>query len=263
MTTIKPIRLALKDASIMDAPADKTLAVRFIPLAAAVNAAYRERFGGLSNHGATLGASDPIVLVAAIADFLTVSDQLDAQYGADNPLPLANADAAADEALRCATELDPWLDRFELATFRGELYAVMLGVGLWAMRHDLPIASPEPIVNALAHRANEASSKQETAAAYAMMQGFIDHLAPSLAADLERSNPERPWRLLNLNFAITAIRTGDAALMRFAFDVFNTYLPDERAGFYEEACTVAAQPGFPLDTRALIEAEHAKWTRLH
>ncbi len=263
MATIKPIRLALKDASIMDPPADKTLAERFMPLAAAVNAAYRERFGGLNMQSAALGTSDPIALVAAVADFLMVSDQLDAEYGADSALPLANADNAADEALRCATELDPWLDRFELATFRPELSAVMLGIGLWAMRHDLPITTPEPIINALAYRSNAATTKQETAAAYAMMQGFIDHLAPSLEADLERSNPERPWRLLNLNFAITAIRTGDAALMRFAFDALNSYLPDERAGFYEEACAVAAQPGFPLDTRALIEAEHAKWTRHH
>ena len=54
-----------------------------------------------------------------------------------------------------------------------------------------------------------------------------------------------------------------AALMRYAFDTLNSHLPDERVGFYEEACTVASQPGFPLDTRALIEAEHAKWARVH
>lgn len=292
MTNTKsiPIRLALKDASLMNEPESATLGQRFLPLAAAVNRAYQQRFGGsvggnsgvnsssgvshqhaadqltrqlAESNTAMLGASDPVVLIAAIADFLAVADQLDAQYGADAGLPLADADDAADEALRAATELEPWLDRFELSSYRPVLSAVMLGVGLWAMRHGLPISTPEPIVNALAARSNDATSKQETAAAYAMMQGFIVHLAPTLDADLERSNPERPWRLLNLNFAITAIRTGDAALMRFAFDRLNQYLPDERAGFYEEAYAVASQPGFPLETRALIEAEHAKWTRLH
>ncbi len=305
MANIKsiPIRLALKDASLMNEPESATLSQRFLPLAAAVNAAYRQRFGGnlsgnsgssvggnsggnfLSGasqhhaanlHGsnqvthqpaesntAILGANDPIALIAAIADFLAVADQLDTQYGADAGLPLADADDAADEALRAATELETWLDRFELSSYRPVLSAIMLGVGLWAMRHGLPIATPEPIVNALAARSNEATSKQETAAAYAMMQGFITHLAPALEADLERSNPERPWRLLNLNFAITAIRTGDAALIRFAFDKLNQHLPDERMGFYEEAYAVASQPGFPLETRALIEAEHAKSTRLH
>jgi hypothetical protein len=259
MSEIKPIHLVLKDASALNAGTDNIpLSERFSPIAAAVNQAYRERFGG-----ASLGRADAIALVAAISDFLEVSERLDGEYGADASLPMADADDAADEALRCATELDGWLDRFELTTYRPKLFAVMLGIGLWAMRHKLPLATPEPIVNALAFRANEAETRQDTAATYALMQGFIAHLAPQLQGDLERSNPERPWRLLNLNFAITAIRTGDAALMRYAFDTLNNHLPDERAGFYAEAYTLASQPGFPLETRGLIEDEHAKSARVH
>ena len=95
------------------------------------------------------------------------------------------------------------------------------------------------------------------------MQGFISHFSTALEADLERSNPQRPWRLLNLNFAITAIRSGDAALMRYAFDTLNSHLPDERSGFYEEAHALASQPGFPQETKGLIEAEITRWTRVH
>jgi hypothetical protein len=259
MTEIKPIRLALKDASVLNPPDDMPLSARFSKLAAAINSAYRERFGA----GGNLGANDAIALVAAVSEFIEVSERLDFEYGTDGALPLEDAGEAADEALRASIELDAWLDRFDLVAHRSELHAVILGIGIWAMRHELPLQTTEAIVNALATRSNEAQSKQETAAAYALMQGFIVHLAPQLKADLERSNPERPWRMLNLNFAITAIRSGDAALMRYAFDTLNAHLPDERAGFYEEACTVALQPGFPLDTRALIEAEHAKWARLH
>ena len=259
MTEIKPIRLALKDASVLNAPADTPLSARFSKLAAAVNSAYQERASASGN----LGVNDAIALVAAVSEFIEISERLDFEYGTDGALPLEDADEAADEALRASTELDAWLVRFDLATHRSELHAVILGIGIWAMRHELPLQTTEAIVNALATRSNEAQSKQETAAAYALMQGFIIHLAPALKADLERSNPERPWRMLNLNFAITAIRSGDAALMRYAFDTLNSHLPDERVGFYEEACTVASQPGFPLDTRALIEAEHAKWARVH
>jgi hypothetical protein len=60
------------------------------------------------------------------------------------------------------------------------------------------------------------------------MQGLIAHVAPTLGADLERSDPERPWRVLHANLAITAIRTEDAALMAFAFDALDRALPDER-----------------------------------
>jgi hypothetical protein len=39
MTEIKPIRLALKDASVLNAPEDTPLSARFSKLAAAINSA--------------------------------------------------------------------------------------------------------------------------------------------------------------------------------------------------------------------------------
>jgi hypothetical protein len=261
MAEIKPIRLALKDAgdlTKLNAESEPPLTARFAPVATAIHHAYQLRMSE-----SALRAGDAVALVAAVADFLEVSERLDAEYGSDATLPLEDVDHAADEALRAATELDSWLDRFDIADERPRLYAVMIGIGWWAMRHALPIYSSAPLVHALAMRANGAQSRQETAATYAMMQGFIAHLAPQLAADLEQSNPERPWRLLNLNFAITAIRSGDAALMRHAFDTLNQHLPAERAGFYAEAAALAAQPDFPAESRALIELEHARWTARH
>ena len=165
MTEIKPIRLVLKDASVLNPPDDTPLSARFSKLAAAVNSAYRERFGA----GGNLGANDAIALVAAVSEFIEVSERLDFEYSADSVLPLEDAGEAADEALRASTELDSWLDRFDLTAHRSELHAVILGIGIWAMRHELPIQTTEAIVNALATRSNEAQSKQETAAAYALM----------------------------------------------------------------------------------------------
>ena len=95
---------------------------------------------------------------------------------------------------------------------------------------------------------------------YGLMQGVVAHLAPRLAADLERSNPERPWRILHANLAITAIRTEDAALMDHAFDALDAALPDERASFYGEALALALSPGVAPQVRERIEARHLKWT---
>ena len=231
----------------------------FRAAAAAIQHTYRERYAGAV--GGT--ADDAIALLAIVGDFLAVMTRLDQQYGADGDLPVDDAPDAVDEALRALAELESWLIRFALNDQFPRLHAVEIGIGYWAMRHALPVAVVEPIVNALAEQSNAAASKQETAAVYAMLQGFISHFSPVLRADLERSNPQRPWRLLNLNFAITAIRTGDTALMRYAFDTLNAHLPDERAGFYEEARALSCQPGFPAETRGLIEAEFACWTRVH
>ena len=248
-----PIHLALNGAaSTASGVNELTLHAQFTLIASAIQTAYRERVGG-----AQIGQSDAIALTAAIGDFLHIADSLDSQFGADAALPHIDAADAANEALRCVAELEAWLPRVELDAQMPALQAVALGIGLWCMRHALRIDRAAPIVNALANRANCAASTQETAATFALMQGFLIHLTPQLASDLERSDPQRPWRLLNLNLAITAIRSGDAIMMRYAFDQLNTNLPEERRGFYDEAYAVACQPGFPEPVRALIAAEVA------
>ena len=256
---IKPIRMTINASLDAKDDALASLDVRFRSVADAVQTAYRQRYAG-----AIAGAaSDVIALLAVVGDFLAVMSRLDGQYGADAELPIDDATEACDEALRALSELESWLIRFDLSEKLVHVQAVEIGVGYWAMRHGLSIYAVEPIVNALAAQSNAATSTQETAAVYAMMQGFISHFSPLLKADLERSNPQRPWRLLNLNFAITAIRTGDVALMLYAFDTLNSHLPDERAGFYAEAHAIASQPGFPVGSRGLIAAEFTRWTRVH
>jgi hypothetical protein len=201
--------------------------------------------------------------INTVAAFLDAAKLLDATYGADGTLPVAGADDAVVEALRAGASLQTAMERQGTTELLLTLDAILLGVGLWCMRHQLSILVPEPLVNALARRANAAESRQETAATFALMQGFVAHLATDFGSDLERSNPERPWRILNVNFAITAVRTGDAAMMRYAFDRLNAHLPDECAGFYAEAATLAAQPGFPVELQQMIDAELGRHLKTH
>ena len=128
------------------------------------------------------------------------------------------------------------------------------------MRHEVEIGAVEVVVNALAKRSNDARSPQELSAVYGLMQGVIANITPLLSADLERSNPERPWRILHINFAITAIRTEDPAMMDFAFDALDDALPGERGGFYSEALALVLAPGVAPAVRERIEARHLKWT---
>ncbi|HXF79272.1 MAG TPA: hypothetical protein VN598_10450 [Usitatibacter sp.] len=137
---------------------------------------------------------------------------------------------------------------------------VTIGVALWAIRHGIALDVVEPVVNALAWRSNHAQGKAELAAIYALTRGVIAHVAPRLAPDLERSNPERAWRMLHANLAITAIRTEDAAAIDAAFDMLDEALPDERGSFYAEARALALAPGIAPAVRERIEARCAKWT---
>jgi hypothetical protein len=170
---------------------------------------------------------------------LETLEAIDRQYGAHSPLALEDV---AELVASLLVDLSR-IDDVELE----------LGVALWAIRHSVPIEAPEPVVNALAKRSNRARGKEELAAVLAIMDAVIRNVGPRLAADLERSNPERPWRLLHANLAITAIRTEEPALMEAAFDALEQALPDEAASFYAEARALALSPGISPVVREAID----------
>jgi hypothetical protein len=199
-----------------------------------------------------------------LAAYKTVHGQLhtlqslDKQYGGMAALQLEDA---AELVAAVHTQFAHW----EQEATRRKLEAhesiaeLTLGAALWAIRHGVSIDAVEPVVNALAWRSNHARGKAELAAVYSLMRGVIEHVHERLAPDLERSNPERPWRLLHANLAITAIRTEDAGAIEAAFDALDAALPDERASFYAEARALALAPGIAPAVRDLIEARCSKW----
>jgi hypothetical protein len=176
---------------------------------------------------------------------LSTLQSLDRQYGGTGTLALEGADELVASLVT------------ELASL--EDADLVIGVALWAIRHQVAITAVEPVVNALANRSNRATGKSEIAAVFGLMQGVAAHVGAALSADLERSNPERPWRVMHVNLAITAIRTEDAAMIDYAFDALDAALPDERASFYSEALALALAPGIAPAVRERIEARHLKW----
>ena len=186
-----------------------------------------------------------------LARTLATFEALDRQYGGHAALSVEDAEDLVAAALTEMARLETSADFADLT----------VGIALWAMRHDVAIRVVEPVANALALRSNAARTREELSAVFGLMQGVIAHVAPRLAADLERSNPERPWRVLHANFAITAIRTEDAHLMAHAFDALDAALPDERASFYAEALALAMNPRIPEEVRGAIDARHRRWLR--
>jgi hypothetical protein len=199
----------------------------------------------------------------ALASMLGMVERLDAQFGPDGPIALDGVGAALDEAMVAAVAVERSLESAAMTPATGALDRAVAALGLWAARHGVPVETPAPWVNALARIANAAATRQDCAAAFALMQGAVAHLAPALAADLERSDPQRPWRILILNLAITAIRAGEETLMRHAFDTLDAHLPLDAPGFYAEAAERALDPRFPAAQRALIDQRVARWTRAH
>jgi hypothetical protein len=209
------------------------------------------------------GPSAPPELVDAVREFLDGCEKLDAEYGETGPLPLEDVDEFADTLLRYLAELRNWLPRLGLADREAVLDRILIGAALWAVRHDVDLMPLDALVNALAHAANNATSKQELAAVFGLMQGVIGAVAEVVKADLDKSDPYRPWRILLLNFAIVAVRSQDIPMMRHAFAALERHLPEECPGFFAEGVARAKHPAFADEVRDLLNAEHVKWTVRH
>jgi hypothetical protein len=205
------------------------------------------RFGGAALPAEPAEAQD-------LQRLLRTLDGLDRDYGPSGRLPVEGADdvlAATLATLARIAQHAPEASRLSVAE-------ITCAVALWGLNHELEVAPVEPVVNALALRANAARSSEAAAAVLGLMERVIANAAPRLSPDLERSNPERPWRLLHANLAITAIRTGDVAAMDRAFDAVEAALPQEAPGFYAEALALALNPAIPAAVRERIALRHSR-----
>ncbi len=210
----------------------------------------------------SLGARIPRVgspVMEKLRGELKTLEAIDRQYGGTGTLPLEDAGELAAATLADLARLESDC-RHEGEEPLLAIAHLTIGVALWAVRHGVVLTVAEPVTNALAHISNAAGSKAELSAVFGVMQGVIDSVRPALEADLERSNPQRPWRLLHVNLAITAVRTEDSRLMELAFDALDAALPVERAGFYAEALCVAMGPKVARNVREAIEKRHGRWT---
>lgn len=237
--------------------ASKDLRDRFETLAVEILEAHELRAGSQA------GATSPPELINAIEEFLSTFEKLDAEYGDTGAILLDDTTELADYCIRCLAELRNWLDRLELSARTADLDKIIVGSALWAMRHECEVSTPEPVVNALAFTANDAKTRQDLAAVYGLMQGLVQAVPDAVKADLEKSNPQRPWRILLINFAIVAVRTQDMPMMLHAFDTLGKYLPEECPGFFAEAVEQAQRTAFGDDVRGLLQAEQSKWTTRH
>lgn len=205
----------------------------------------------------------PSLLIEALNQFFYVFDKLDEEHGEQGEIPFDDVSQLADQAIGCLSDMAFWAERLHLPKDKQELEQVTLGVAHWAVRHGAELRTLEPVVNALAFNANATESPERLRALYQVIEDVIEHTAPALQNDLEKSDPTRPWRILNLNAAIVATRTQDEALMRAAFERLGRALPGDAPAFFEEGLKQSQKPIYGEAVRAVMQDYFNRWNVRH
>jgi hypothetical protein len=231
----------------------------FTEASAAVQQAY-EQSGNQSGADATPA---PAQLIEAINQFFIIYARLGSKYNENNLFKKDNISQIGEEAINCLIELGNWAERFHLLQEKALLEEIAFAAAHWVIRHHGEIRSLEVIVNILATKANRTADKEVLSSLFHVMNDVIEHTSPELKSDPDKTDPARPWRMLNFNFAIVATRTMDKELMIKAFDTLGRNLPEDCPQFFEEGLKQSEKAVYGPEIKTMMAEYFKKWATLH
>jgi len=124
---------------------------------------------------------------------------------------------------------------------------------LWYANLGGTIIKLIPIVNLVAAFSNRLKDPQALRQLMVNIKTIIEAVDQSIQDDMDDRDPRRPWRVLLLNYAITATRTHDPALMEKAFQFLIHHLPDDLRQFFTEGMSQMTAIDYPPQVKEVME----------
>ncbi len=209
------------------------------------------------------GVATPAQLIDAISQFFILYGKLGNKHGENSLIKKSEISQIGEEAINCLIELGSWAERLELHQEKAMLEEIALAAPHWIIRHQGEIRSLEVIVNMLAAKANRTSDQAILTSMFHVMNDLLEHASPELKSDLDKSEPSRPWRMLNFNFAIVATRTMNKEFMMRAYDTLGRNLPEDCPYFFEEGLKQSEKAVYGPEIKAMMAEYFNKWATLH
>jgi hypothetical protein len=175
------------------------------------------------------------------------------------PLEARNISSLADYGIQLFSDLAAWARNLQLPNAYDDLRRLSFAFGLWLVQHGAEISTLEPLVDHLAFVANGLRSPTDLEQMYVVVSQIMEAVDPLLAQDLDRSRPERPWRILVLNRAIIATRSHQPALMEQAFQALVELLPEDAPAFFREGMEQMDALQYPEAIREVMEKYSQMW----
>ncbi len=144
------------------------------------------------------------------------------------------------------------------ASFEGFEECLFL-FSLWFAEHGGKITSLTPVVNMLAARSNTLLEQTDLIQMFHHIETFIHATDDTIRQDMDDRDPRRPWRVLLLNYAITATRTHEESCMDRAFKLLITNLPDDSRQFFTEGMSQMTVQNYPVSVRNVMEKYYKKY----
>ena len=200
--------------------------------------------------------SGPIPLASALSDFF----QLAAGLEHDGQRPDAETMSELGHyALDLVDRLNYQLRQLDIHDQRDNLARVFASLAVWFARRDAVMDNLDGTAESFANLVNGQEDEGELAKLSRMMDEVLEAAADDLKLDQDRSNPWRPWRVLNLNSGVAATRSLDAELMRGTFEKLARRLPYDMPGFFADGKRQMDAQNVPQEVRDVMTRYAEKW----
>lgn len=174
------------------------------------SAAVLQAYQASENKSSLIAAPQELVDIAN--QYFSIQDKLAEQ---PNGLLLNREEISqlGEQTINCLADLADWAILLELKQEALILEEITLNVTHWIIRNRGEIRSIEAIVNLLADKANRTIDTSLLNSIFHVIADVIDHTATDIKQDTDKSDPNRPWRMLNFNYAIVATRIMSREMM--------------------------------------------------
>lgn len=203
---------------------------------------------------------EPEHMQQAVAHFVRI---LQAVSTAPIDLDAAEVSDVGEHGGELIRKLQAWVTVLELDEQVAGLAEAQVLFGLWIAHHHGEIRALEPVVDALAYIANHTSEPGQLEIMTRHTASIIKAVPEATRQDPENTDPDRPWRLLNLNYGIMATRSLNPELMRTSFTVLVHNIPDDAAEFFAEGMRQMDKLNYPPQVREVMQHYYAEWSRPH
>lgn len=178
---------------------------------------------------------------------------------ADNKFSPAEATELGEYAIYIVSGSEYMLQQAQKNSLAQHNNILLVGLALWIDDHGGEIAEPEKLVDIMAELANQTTDIEDMTAIFHILGNLINACSMTIKQDTDKSDTNRPWRVLNLNRCIVATRTHDPAIMEQAFTDLITNLAEDAADFFAQGIQQVRQPGYPQAARQVMQRYHDRY----
>ena len=201
--------------------------------------------------------SGPLALASALSDFFQIAASLESDQNYMDSDDLTEFGAYGLDLL---DRLDFLVRKLEIMDQRENVSRVIPSLAVWLARHDAIIENLQGTADGFALIVNGLSQQQDLAEMCRIMEEVIEAASDKLLMDEDRSNPLRPWRIINLNSGIAATRSLDPELMESTFENLGRRLPYDMPGFLADGKRQMAVQNVPEAVSAVMNRFADKWS---